>query len=113
MPSVAHGDTSGSIRYAFIRPQGRGIHCRLAIADFRLMSSDRANWQSAIENWQCQNYLSIACRTHALGLFFRNSAAARFNGLCTRTPWVKLTAQSRGRAREFAPTRRVTQVVEQ
>src|SRR6476469_4071163 len=28
---------------------------RLPIADFQLVSSDRANWQSAIETWQCRN----------------------------------------------------------
>ena len=27
----------------------------LAIADFRLVYGDLANWQSGIENWQCRN----------------------------------------------------------
>jgi hypothetical protein len=88
---------------------------RWPISDWCLVIGPIGNRQSAIENWQCQNSLSIACRTHALWLVFRNRAAVRFDGLCTRAPssWVKFAAQPSGRAREFTPTCCVTQIVEQ
>src|SRR2546421_8791397 len=42
-------------------------HCRLPIANCRLPVSSKANWQSEIDNWQCNPTGRNACPTPPLG----------------------------------------------
>jgi hypothetical protein len=42
--------------------------CQLPISDFRLVSSQRANWQSAIEIWQRRYPSAIADATDLITL---------------------------------------------